>query len=249
MQRYFIDDTSGKVDIEKKTIIIKSDDVHHIRNVMRMIIGEQIIVCYQDKSYLCQIDVIMVNEVKLSIIKELIENCELPCQVTIAQGLIRKEKMEEVIDHITELGASFYLPVLMKRSTVKLTSEKLENKITRLNKIAKEAAEQSHRIKKLKVLEPISLKELIKNSSSYDLKLFAHVNSEPSFYIGDVILEANNILILVGPEGGFDNEEVEILKKAGFMMVSLGKRVLRTEVAPSYIMSIIDMLRGNKNEI
>lgn len=249
MQRYFIDDDNSKVDLEYSKIIIMSEDVHHIKNVMRMKPTDQVVVCYQKKSFLCTIESLSNTEVSLNIVEQLEENSELLCKVTIAQGLVCKEKMEEVIDHITELGASFYLPVLMERSKIKLVAEKLNNKMIRLNKIAKEAAEQSHRTSKLDVLEPMKFKEFIKFSQGFDLCLVAHVDSETTPYIGDLVKKGNSMLILVGPEGGITPDEIKALKDANFIQVNLGKRVLRTEVAPSYIMSIIDMVRGNNNEI
>ena len=88
-----------------------------------------IFACYNNKTYICSIQSLSKNEVSLNIENEIIENKELPCNVTIAHGLVRKEKMEEVIDHITEMGASFYLPVVMKRSNVKLNEEKKDKKI------------------------------------------------------------------------------------------------------------------------
>lgn len=248
MQRYFIDDDQ-LVDIKNNKIKIEGDDFHHIKNVMRMKHGDNIYVCYQNHTYFTEIIEITSSYVLVNIKEEKLENKELPCEVTIAQGLVRKEKMEEVIDHITELGASYYLPVVMTRSNVKLKEEKLDKKQIRLNKIAKEAAEQSHRTKVLKVLEPVDFKSFIKNSSKYDLCMVAHVDEANNLYLGDVIDNSNKILVLVGPEGGIDEKEVQILKDANFKFVNLGKRVLRTEVAPSYIMSIIDYKRGCHNEV
>ena len=249
MQRYFINDLESFIDLSNNILIIKGDDAHHIINVMRMNIGEKIFACYNNKTYICSIQSLSKNEVSLNIEKEIIENKELPCNVTIAHGLVRKEKMEEVIDHITEMGASFYLPVVMKRSNVKLNEEKKDKKLIRLNKIAKEAAEQSHRTKVLEVLPTTTFKEFIKNSKDYDLKLVANVDLNNPLYIGDVIKDQTNILVLIGPESGIDDNELKQLKENNFLMVSLGKRVLRTEVAPSYVMSIIDYLRGNNHEI
>lgn len=249
MQRYLLNDKTAIVNLELSRIVIISDDAHHIKNVMRMNIKDEIIACYQEKSYLCEIEEISNKEVCLNIVNEISEMSELPCSVTIAQGLVRREKMEEVIDHITELGADFYLPVIMKRSTVKMVEDKLDNRLTRLNRIAKEAAEQSHRIKKLDVLAPITFNQFIQMSKLYDLCLVAHVDKENNLYIGDAIKNESKILILVGPEGGIDQSELSLLELAGFKQVSLGKRVLRTEVAPSYIMSIIDNIRGNNHEI
>lgn len=249
MQRYFINLEESTVDLINNILIIKGDDAHHITNVMRMNIGEKVYACFNNSTYICVIVALSKNEVTLNILEEIEEDKELPCTVTIAHGLVRKEKMEEVIDHITEMGASVYLPVVMKRSNVKLNEEKKDKKLIRLNKIAKEAAEQSHRTKVLEVLPTVSFKEFIKYSKDYDLKLVANVDINNPLYIGDVIKNQTNILVLIGPESGIDENELKLLKENGFLMVSLGKRVLRTEVAPSYVMSIIDYIRGNNHEI
>lgn len=249
MQRYFIDDSVSFIDISNKLIIIKGDDQHHIVNVMRMNISDKIYACYKNKTYLSCITNISKHDVTLDIIEEIHEDKELDVCVTIAQGLVRKEKMEEVIDHITELGASYYLPVIMKRSNVKLNEEKSNKKLIRYNKIAKEASEQAHRTKVLEVLQVVSFNEFIKMSKDYDLCIVCHVDMNNPLYIGDVINKQSKILVLIGPEGGIDLNELDELKKHGFKMVSLGKRVLRTEVAPSYVMSVIDYIRGNNHEI
>lgn len=248
MQRYFINNEST-IDLSLNTIIIKGDDAHHITNVMRMKVDECVYCCYDGITYVARINNLNAREVTLEIIETINENRELSCNVTIAQGLVRKEKMEEVIDHITEMGASSYVSVIMKRSNVKVTEDKIDKKLIRLNKIAKEAAEQAHRTKVLEVLEPMTFKKFIEYSKQYDLCLVAHVDDNNPLYIGDAIKNEKNILVLVGPEGGIDPIEIEELKKNNFIQVSLGKRVLRTEVAPNYIMSVIDYLRGNNHEV
>lgn len=248
MQRYFLDNNSI-INFDTNSIIIKGDDAHHITNVMRMRINDLVYCCYEGCTYLSKINNLNAHEVTLDIVEIIHENKELLCNVTIAQGLVRKEKMEEVIDHITEMGAKYYVPVIMKRSNVKVTEDKIDKKLVRLNKIAKEAAEQAHRTNVLQVLEPMNFKKFIDYSKSFDLCLVAHVDDDNPLYIGDAIKDEKNILVLVGPEGGIDSSEIDELKKNSFKQVSLGKRVLRTEVAPSYIMSIIDYLRGNDDEI
>lgn len=248
MQRYFINKESH-IDLSTNTIIIRGDDAHHITNVMRMRVNDTVYCCYDGLTHIARIDNLNQREVTLTIIETIKENKELPCSVTIAQGLVRKEKMEEVIDHITEMGANHYIPVIMKRSNVKVSEDKIDKKTIRLNKIAKEAAEQAHRSSVLEVHEPISFKEFLTKSNEYDLCLVAHVDDTNPLYIGDAIKDEMNILVLVGPEGGIDQIEIDELKKHNFKQVTLGKRVLRTEVAPNYIMSVIDYIRGNNHEV
>lgn len=231
MQRYFINYEQVNNDI----INIIGEDVHHIKTVMRMKTGEKVMACTDEVNYLCEI-ISITDIVKLKVLEVIKENNELPVSVTIAQGLVRREKTEEVIRRITELGASEYIPVVMKRSVVKANNEKLD----RWGRIVKEASEQSHRNKLLTISSPITLKELINKKEEYDLCLFAHFDEDSNildFYIKNNRIK--KILVLVGPEGGFDQSEVDLLKTNGFKVVSLGKRVLRTETAPLFLMSVI----------
>ena len=235
MQRYFIKTSQINNDI----VTIIDDDVHHIKDVMRMKITDQVIVCDNSNTYLCEI--ININKkVELKILKQIIENPEMNTKVTIAHGLVRREKMEEVVRRLVELGCFSYIPVNMTRSVVKHK----EINIERLNKIIKEASEQSHRNKLMSINEVISFNELLSLINNYDLVLFAH-----TLYKNDVNLfneltkKYNNILVIVGPEGGFDDAEVEkLLKYSNLRPISLGKRILRTETAPLYIMSVIGFM-------
>lgn len=237
MQRYFV----NKNQIKAPYIEIIGDDYHHIKNVMRNNIGDKAYVCNDDKTYLAHIEKIANDKIIFFIDEELKENKELKINVSIAQGLVRKEKMEEVVDYITELGASSYIPVIMDRSIVKYKQEKDDNKNIRLNKIAKEAAEQSHRTKILEVSKTINFKELLNISKNYDLCLYAYEKANDNDSLKKILKNKKyqNILVLIGPEGGISDIEVAALDKADFVKMSLGPRILRTQVAPLYIMSAI----------
>jgi 16S rRNA (uracil1498-N3)-methyltransferase len=115
-----------------------------------MRINEKVLVCDEEKTYLCSI-MNITNTVEVEILETLDDNVEMDINVTVAHGLVRREKMEEVIDYITELGASKYIPVVMTRSIVKVNVDQMNKKNARHSKIAKEAAEQSHRIKIMEV--------------------------------------------------------------------------------------------------
>ena len=236
MQRYFVD----KTNVSLPFIYITGDDCHHIKNVMRMNIKDQVIVSDQDNSWIAIIKSIENQQVTLEVEEELKENKELPVNVTIAHGLVSREKKEETIQKITQLGAVSYIPVLMKKSVVKLVKEKEQKQTERLQKIAKEASEQSHRTKILKVELPITFNELLKLEKNYDICLYASTILDPKDESFKSIIrnqKYKNILILVGPEAGID--DAEISKLASWTPITLGPRILRTEVAPLYIMSSI----------
>ena len=246
MQRYFIDNINNStIDITSGKITISGDDHYHISKVMRMRAADQVYVCFQQATYLASITKIDQTTIYLDIVNQLDENPELSIEVTIAQGIVRREKMEEVIDRVSELGAFAYLPVNMERCNVKLADEKMERKLERLKKIAKEACEQAHRNNLLQVLSPISWKEFLKYSKNFDLCLVAYEGSLRDDNLRQYLHTTyHNILILVGPEGGISPKEIDDLLASNFKKVTLGPRILRTEVAPVYIMSAIAYERG-----
>ena len=238
MQRYFVKNEQ----INDNNVIINGQDYHHIKNVMRMKIGDKVYVVNQnEKLFICKIELFNSDSVLLNILENVEANVELPCNVTIAYGLVRREKNEEVVKHITELGASGFISVEMKRSVVRL-KDYSNNKIDRLRMISKEASEQCHRLRLMKIYDTVKFKEFLDFSKQFDVCLYAYEESgrENNYSFKRYIRQGlNNCLILVGPEGGFDPSEVELLDKSGFKAIGLGPRILRSETAPLYIMSSI----------
>jgi 16S rRNA (uracil1498-N3)-methyltransferase len=240
MQRYFVKNNQ----ITNSGITITGDDVMHISIVMRMKVGAQVEVCDEDSHcFLCEVKTISKQEVYLSIKDIIAHNPELGIEVTIAHGLVRREKTEEVIQKISEMGAYAYIPLKLERSIVKVSSELEDKKTERYQKIAKEASEQAHRTKVMQIKKPQSLSQLIENKHDYDLCLFAYEESAKN---NGMSLKAalsqwagSKIIIVIGPEGGISPKEAEILQQSDFIAVGLGPRILRTETAPQYVLSAI----------
>jgi 16S rRNA (uracil1498-N3)-methyltransferase len=205
--------------------------------------GDRVLVCTEkENSYLVEITGFSDNKVILTIVEERNEQVELPLEITIAQGVIRREKTEEVIRRISELGANFYLPVMMERSLVKI-KEQDQKKTNRYQMIAKEASEQSQRTRIMKIEEPVSFDKLLASFENYDLCLVAY---EKLSQAKDYNLEKNlrsftgkSIIVIIGPEGGFSPQEIKLLQNTKAKFVGLGPRILRTETAPLYVMSVI----------
>jgi len=241
VQRYFV-----KQQAMDNRFILEKEDRHHIVNVMRMQSGDRIIcVDPQGKGAMCRI-VEMTDDQLLADVVEWIEtNAELPISVTIASGLPKADKLEWIIQKGTELGANQFMPFTAARSVVKWDDKKAGKKLDRWQKIAKEAAEQSHRGRISEVINPISFKELLSKSKQFDHKLAAYeeVSREGEVSVFSSVLKqmkaGESLLLVFGPEGGLAEEEVMQLKNNGFLLCGLGPRILRTETAPLYSLAAI----------
>ena len=237
MQRYFAKE------ILNNNILLNDNDIHHIKNVMRMKENDKIEVIYNKKLYICSIEDI--NAFKIKIEEEKEENNELNREVIVALGLVKEQKMDLILQKLTELGVSKIIPVNMERSIVKLDNKKEEKKIIRWNTICKEASEQSKRNTIPTVTNIINLKELSKIDAS--LKLVCSVSEKENLIYN--YIENNNydsILLVIGPEGGISPKEEEYLKNNNFNLVSFGNLVLRVETACIYIASVLNYIL-NKN--
>lgn len=240
MQRYFVQNYKDNL------FYIQGDDWHHIVHVMRYKKGDQII-CQspQGKSALCLIEDITAQQVVASVVKWEEGSSELPVKVAIASGLPKGDKLEWIIQKGTELGASLFVPFIAARSIVKWDERKSAKKLERWQKIAKEAAEQSHRQILPQIFCPVSLQKLIEIGEKFDYKLIAFEEAakegEKSVLVNCLqnIKEGQSLLIVFGPEGGLTSEEVAFLTNHGFQSCGLGPRILRTETAPLYALAAI----------
>lgn len=241
MQRYFVkEQNNNSSEFPFGKFILNKNDSHHIKNVMRMEIGDNIEIVFNDQVYMCQI-IDLKDNVIAQIIDKIECNSELPCHITIAQSLVNEQKMDLILQKTCELGISEIIPLKASRSIINIKGKE-EKKLIRWNKIVKEASEQSKRKKVPIVNNTMTIDELIK--LDYDYKLLCAVN-EMTTTIKKVlsnIKSCDKILFVIGPEGGFNKEEEQILIDNGFTSVSFGKRVLRSETASIYIMSILNYI-------
>lgn len=226
MQRYFI-----SLDNFKENIIV-GDDVFHIVKVMRNKLGDQLEVCAENKAYLVEINNIETDKVEFNILKELHESKVDGPKLTLIQGLPKGDKTEDIIMHSTELGIDNIVLVEMVRSIAKIDPKKLNNKLERYQKIAKEAAEQAHRNQ----IPTIDIQNGLKNINydHYDLKILLdeeEAKKELPRYLNQLNLKVSNICFVIGPEGGIDPKERLFLLEQGFIPTALGKNILRTQTA------------------
>lgn len=241
MQRYFVNKSANN-----HRFIIEGEDCHHILKVMRMQLGDPIIcVNLQGKAAVCEIAEITDEYVAADVVEWKDETSELPIHVTIASGLPKGDKLEWVIQKGTELGAYEFVPFSAARSIVKWDEKKAAKKVERWQKIAKEAAEQSHRAICPEVISPMDFNKLLLKSKEYDYKLAAYEeesrNGEISIFASTLkkMKKGESLLLLFGPEGGLSDGEITLLKEAGFDLCGLGPRILRTETAPLYTLAAI----------
>lgn len=240
MQRYFINGP-----IENGSIEITGDDAKHISRVLRMTAGDRVIVVMNQKSY--EAEITHVSDQSVTAIPDSVElkNNELPVRVAIACGLPKGEKLELIAQKGTELGMSEMIPFNAERSIVKWDDKKGAKKQERFQKIAKEAAEQSHRSVIPEIHSPVSMKQLLDISVHYDV-LFVADEEDAKAEVRTRFAEQMksvygklSMMVVFGPEGGLTRNEAQILKEAGFRTISLGPRILRTETAPLYVLSAI----------
>lgn len=232
MQRYFVKEKIAD------NFILTSNDIHHIKKVMRCKENDQIEIVYEKKVYLCNIDDI--ETLKLSIIDSYEEDREIGINLTIAISLVQEQKFDLILQKLTELGVTKIIPIKTERSIVKIDKNKEEKKLLRWETICKEASEQSHRVTIPEIENIKTMKELINEKREINLICSLNNNTKPlENYLNKNVKE---ILFVIGPEGGFTNKEEEFLIQNGFLSTTLGKRVLRVETAAIYVASIINYI-------
>ena len=224
-------------------IRIAGEDWNHIRNVLRLKCGEQITVSNgADREYICEIVEFTDREVITRIVDVMGSSAELPTEITLYQGFPKGDKLEFIIQKAVELGAVRIVPVLTRRSVVKLDEKKAARKVERYNAIALSAAKQSKR-GRIPVVEPVmSFADALADAKKLDMKLIPYEDAEGMEHSRSVIHQAkgkHSLGIFIGPEGGFEEQEVEAAKAIGAECITLGHRILRTETAGMTVLSIL----------
>lgn len=244
MHHFFVN--PRQIQEEQGEIIIQGTDVNHIQNVLRMKSGEQLLVSNgEGNDYMCKIKAFEENGVLLSIIDEVFEGTELKSKIYLFQGLPKGDKMELIIQKAVELGVYQIIPVATRRSVVKLDEKKAESKRKRWNVIAESAAKQSRRSIVPEVTRVMSFQEAIAYGKGFEYQLIPYENFKDMKSTKALLdtLDSQHapeqIGIYIGPEGGFEEAEVEYSMEQGVTPVSLGKRILRTETAGLMLVSVL----------
>lgn len=224
-------------------VCIEGTDVNHMKNVLRMKAGEKAEVSDgQGAEYLCEVDRYEEEYVFLRIISAGRGEAELPSRIFLFQGLPKGDKMELIIQKAVELGVYQIIPTSTKRAVVKLDAKKAGKKTERWNAIALSAAKQSGRSRIPQVMPVLSFREALEQARELDVVMIPYEQAEgmeKTKKIISAVRPGQDVGIFIGPEGGFEEDEVEKAIRSGAYSITLGKRILRTETAGLAILSIL----------
>lgn len=239
MSRFFVEPSQVS---EDGYITITGTDVKHMKDVLRMNKGDEFTVCDSTGTeYSCSLDGFREGCAVCEILSQQAGDTEPKTPCVLLQGVPKGDKMELIIQKNIELGVNRIIPVMMERSVVRFNNDKdKEKKWERWNRIALEASKQCGRLSVPMVEKPVTLKEAISLVKDTDLKMVPYENEE-DLRLKSLLRDKNpeSVAFIIGPEGGFAESEVTLLKEAGFTTVSLGKRILRTETAGFAVMSAV----------
>ena len=239
MHHFFVDPSS----IEEGIVRIVGTDLNHMKNVLRMKPGEEVLISDgTGKDYNCQVKEYGAEEGILVILSENADSRELPSRIWLFQGLPKSDKMEVIIQKAVELGVYEIIPMATARAVVKLDQKKAAAKVKRWQAISESAAKQSKRLLIPEVKEPVKFSEALKLASDLDVRLIPYELAEGmdgTRRIIQSVKPGQSVAVFIGPEGGFEEAEVELAKEAGFQAITLGRRILRTETAGMTVLSIL----------
>lgn len=243
MYHFFVDSSA----IGEEKVRITGADLNHMKNVLRMKPGEAVLISDgTGKDYNCQVETYTEGEGILGILSENEDSRELPSRIWLFQGLPKSDKMEVIIQKAVELGAAGVIPVATRNAVVKLDAKKAESKVRRWQAIAESAAKQSKRSYIPQVGAVMSLKEAFSyiEEQKFDLCMIPYElekGMDGTKQVLSRLASGQQIAVFIGPEGGFDEEEIRLALEKNVIPVSLGKRILRTETAGPAILALLMM--------
>ena len=239
MYRFFVEPSQ----IVEDKIFITGTDVNHIKNVLRMKVGEPIAISDGQKwEYYCIIERLEEDQIIAQIEEKEEDGKELPVRITLFQGIPKSDKLELIIQKAVELGACEIVPVAMKRSVAKIEPKKAQKKVERFNAIALSAAKQAKRSLIPTVSMPMSWQEAVAYGKTMERCIVPYEDERGMNHARELVKSLHGVKsigIYIGPEGGFDEKEIEQAKQSGFEIMTLGRRILRTETAGLTALSIL----------
>lgn len=242
MHRFFVEPSQ----IGEKEIVITGPDVNHIRNVLRMRAGEELLAADgQGSEYRCILRELQDSEIRAEICRRLGSSAELPSRITLFQGLPKSDKMDLIIQKCVELGVFRVVPMTTKRTVVKLDAKKEESRRKRWTAVSESAAKQSGRGIIPEISGVKSFREAVEEAGELDVCLIPYEKAENMARTREIlsgIPAGASIGVFIGPEGGFEEEEVREAMAAGARPITLGRRILRTETAGMAVLAMLGYL-------
>ena len=242
MHRFFVEPSQ----IGEKEIVITGPDVNHIRNVLRMRAGEELLAAEgQGSEYRCILRELQDSEIRAEICRKLSGSAELSSRITLFQGLPKSDKMDLIIQKCVELGVFRIVPVTTKRTVVKLDAKKEESRRKRWTAVSESAAKQSGRGIIPEISGVQSFREAVEEAGELDVCLIPYEKAENMARTREIlsgIPAGASIGVFIGPEGGFEEEEVREAMEAGARPITLGRRILRTETAGMAVLAMLGYL-------
>ena len=236
MPRFFV----NKEQIDGDEIRLIGDDARHIARSLRMAVGDTLTVSDgEGQDYLCRLERIRDEECVLTAIESRSSSAESPISISLFMAYPKGDKLEVVIQKAVELGADRIIPFESERCIKRPKADKLDKQLARLSRIAEEAAKQCGRAKLPTVEAPMSYGEMLKEATKADKAIFCYEAEDGLTLKGALAGEMRTVSVIVGCEGGFSPDEVARAREAGAISVSLGRRILRCETAPSFVLAAL----------
>lgn len=245
MKRFFI----SPAEVKKDSPVIAGPDAHHMAKVFRLKPTDHVLlVDGTGMEYEAEITGLSKNQVRITIVREYAPATESPVRITVGQGYLKDKKMDMLVRHLTETGIHVWLPVVTEFSVPVPDKKKSAPRLDRWEGIAKEAVKQCGRTRVPEIMEPVSLPEVIQISRETDVKIvFYEKQAMPVSKLTSAISgkQPGSVFVLLGPEGGFSDKEIELVTSNGFVAASLGPRILRAETASISACTLIQHLFGD----
>lgn len=241
MRRFFIENYH----ITDDRTVLTGQDAKHLKDVLRLHVGDSVVLIDgQGMEYHADITSICPDHVDLSIRSAQARSKESPIHITVAQAFLKDKKMDVLLRQLTELGMSRFLPFHASRSVARPDKDRLKTRMDRWGKIARESLKQCERTRLPDICQTLSYDGMLKASEESDLKIMLF-EKETAPLPHESIKPCGSIFILLGPEGGFSEDEVQAAKEKGFITASLGPRILKAETASLTAMALVQYLFGD----
>jgi 16S rRNA (uracil1498-N3)-methyltransferase len=244
MKRFFIDPE----EILKSTPAIGGQDAQHIKRVLRLKSGDPIVLLDGTGfEYIAKIVNFSKDRVHISIVEKISPETESPLQLIVLQGYLKDKKMDILVRHLTEIGVTKWIPVISERSVPHPDKNRMTSRMKRWETIANEAVKQCRRPIPPEICKPLLFDEAVSKNSDVDLKIIFFENETIPLTksLADPAKNPSKIMIMLGPEGGFSQKEVEMAKNNGFISASMGPRILKAETASISACTLVQYLFGD----